>query len=78
MNNREKRENIWYVSRRTRVIAMILACVVTFSTTYALILPAITLEEQTAQEDPAIVLETPTPAPTEERPITREAAGSRS
>ena len=34
-----------------------LACVVIFATTYALVLPAITVDKETADADPAIVLE---------------------
>ncbi|MBO4288797.1 MAG: hypothetical protein J5865_01685, partial [Lachnospiraceae bacterium] len=36
----------------------ILACIVVFVTTYALVLPAITLDEQTASTEPGIVIET--------------------
>ena len=53
-NNRVYR---WFTGRKVRATALFLAGVVTFSTTYALILPAITLEEDRAEDDPAIVFD---------------------
>ncbi len=43
--------------RTWRYTITALACVVIFTTTYALVLPAITVDKETAEEDPAIVLE---------------------
>ena len=47
-----------FTNKRMRTLAMMLAVVLVFTTTYALILPAITLDEDHAQEDPAVFLET--------------------
>ena len=41
-----------------RKLTSILAGIVVFSTTYALVLPAVTLDERTAADEPGIVLET--------------------
>ena len=46
-------------SRRQRIIS-VLAAVVIFVTTYALILPAITIDTDTAEKEPGIELETQT------------------
>ena len=44
-------------NKRIRKIAMLLAIVVVFTTTYALILPAISLDGDRADEDPAVFIE---------------------
>ncbi len=46
-----------HMSRAWRYTLIAMACVVIFATTYALILPAITVDQETAEADPAIVLE---------------------
>lgn len=45
------------MSRVKQYMVSALACVIVFSTTYALVLPAITVEKDVADADPAIVLE---------------------
>ena len=59
-----KKTNLLF-SRGWRSVALFMAIVITFSTTYALILPAITLDEDEANAEAGIVVETPTPKPTE-------------
>ena len=44
-------------SRILRKIALVMACMVIFTTTYALILPAITIDDKEAHEMPGLYLE---------------------
>ena len=68
MDKRSKQNHTQFIHKRIwRRVALFMAAVVTFSTTYALILPAISLDNDAADNDPSIVLEevvAPTPAPT--------------
>ncbi len=48
-----------------RFISLLLAILVAASTSYQMMLPALGMDEQTVQEDPAVIVETPTPKPTE-------------
>ena len=65
MGKHTRKKTNLLLSRGWRSIALFMAVVITFSTTYALILPAITLDEDKANEEAGIVVETPTPKPTE-------------
>jgi len=57
MMNMGNKRNMFHVSKKTRkTVARTLASIVAFCTTYALILPAITIDQETAEEDPGIVL----------------------
>ncbi len=52
-----KKEKLFNVKRNRRIFYT-LACIVVFVTTYMLVLPALTIDEQTAIDDPAISNET--------------------
>jgi len=57
VGKRMKKSSKWYTRAAWRNTIITLAAVVVFATTYALILPAATLDGDTAEEDPAVHLE---------------------
>ena len=61
MNFLEKLVNALFTvhgrTKRWHKVVSVMAAVVVFVTTYALILPALTLDESTASDEPGIILE---------------------
>ena len=59
-------------SRAWRLFALFLAVVIVFSTTYSMVLPAIAMSDEEAEQEPGIEVGTePTPEPTPDRKSTR-------
>ena len=70
LHNRYGKARTRYSWRRR--ITGVLAGIIVFTTTYALVLPAVTLDENTAADEPGIVLETESDSASEELPAIEE------